>query len=330
MVKRGLRKFNGRRGLRTFGHPSGSMSHPGAAHLMRPAHAAESSDATTAVGPIARLSFVSQLPAPLPVPPSAAGAAALDFMRAEPRAAAHEPEIVVEVDIEGAHDAHDAHDALVAHDAHDPTAYDHPTAASFFAADPDDDDDQRSAGLRPVQRRAMLATFGMLAVFLLWLGGFLLYERVLMPAPVELNSAADSLYDDSAALAEQAALVPVNPEQLDKTGFEGAMQTADRLASHGQSGPALALYERALQLKPNAPTALAGKAYAYLNLNDRKAAKQYATQAVAVDATNAQAWVVLGIAEDLLGRRRAAQDAFRHCTTQGVGDYVADCRQLAR
>ena len=79
-----------------------------------------------------------------------------------------------------------------------------------------------------------------------------------------------------------------------------------------------------------AAAALAGKAYAHLNLNDQRSAKALAEQAVAADPTSSRAWIVLGAAEELLGSRSAAQAAYRQCAAQGVGRYVDECRKLVR
>jgi hypothetical protein len=65
-----------------------------------------------------------------------------------------------------------------------------PAAERFFSQPYPDHDEpaQRPALLSPTQRRAMRATFAMLGVFALALTLFLVYARVIMPVPAELDA----------------------------------------------------------------------------------------------------------------------------------------------
>jgi len=137
---------------------------------------------------------------------------------------------------------------------------------------------------------------------------------------------AEALQPLAARSAERAGSADASGEP----GFEQWLERAESLSRRGQSVQAVDAYERALQARPGAPVALAGKAYAYLNLNDRTAAKKLAQQAVAADPTSSRGWIVLGAVEELLGSRSAAQAAYRRCAEQGVGVYVAECRKLVR
>jgi hypothetical protein len=174
--------------------------------------------------------------------------------------------------------------------------------------------------MRTSDRLAMWATFGMLGVFFTAIFALVVYRNTVMPEAVELN--------DGFAPVQVTQLQPPSAAKADT--FEGLVAHARDCARRGFDQQALDTYERALSLRPGEPAALAGKAFAHLNLDDRFAAKQFATQAVTADPTNSQAWVVLGAAEELLGSRKASQDAFRRCATQGVGGYVTDCQKLVR
>jgi hypothetical protein len=62
-------------------------------------------------------------------------------------------------------------------------------AERFFEA-PADDETASFDAWETQGKRAMYATFAMLAVAVLLLGGFLFYARVIMPMPVELGVSA--------------------------------------------------------------------------------------------------------------------------------------------
>ena len=139
---------------------------------------------------------------------------------------------------------------------------------------------------------------------------------------------AASALPPSAAVDGVGSAEPARAEAA--PSFDVLLEQAESLSRRGQSAEAVAAFERALQRQPGAAAALAGKAYAHLNLNDQRSAKALAEQAVAADPTSSRAWIVLGAAEELLGSRSAAQAAYRQCAAQGVGRYVDECRKLVR
>jgi hypothetical protein len=61
-----------------------------------------------------------------------------------------------------------------------------PVAERFFSQAPHEHDD-KPARLPRVQQHAMRATFAMLGVFVVALAGFLIYSRVIMPRPAQLQ-----------------------------------------------------------------------------------------------------------------------------------------------
>ncbi|HET8932930.1 MAG TPA: hypothetical protein VFN67_05805 [Polyangiales bacterium] len=65
-----------------------------------------------------------------------------------------------------------------------------PAAERFFDQPCSEQDElaQRPASLAPTQRRAMRATFAMLGVFAVALTLFLVYARVIMPVPADLDA----------------------------------------------------------------------------------------------------------------------------------------------
>ena len=87
-----------------------------------------------------------------------------------------------------------------------------PVAERFFRQAPADnqEDNQadaleppRAAPLSPTERRAMRATFAMLAAAGLALASFLVYSRVIMPQPVQLTGEHVPAAPESAPLAQR-------------------------------------------------------------------------------------------------------------------------------
>jgi hypothetical protein len=136
-----------------------------------------------------------------------------------------------------------------------------------------------------------------------------------------------------APVAPPVLPVPVQPlasGNSPEPTFDELLAVAHSFVRRGNNQTALDAFEHALRVRPDAPSALSGKALTYLNLEDTQSAKLYASRAVAADPTNSEGWIVLGAAEEQLGSRDAAREAYRHCAEQGVGSYVVECRQLVR
>lgn len=155
------------------------------------------------------------------------------------------------------------------------------------------------------------------------------------PPPMAVSAAQPSAAASAPAQARPAPVLPV-PVQPLATGnspeptFDELLEVAHGFARRGNNETALDAFEHALRVRPDAPTALSGKALTYLNMDDTQSAKLYASRAVAADPTNSEGWIVLGAAEEQLGSREAAREAYKHCAEQGVGSYVVECRQLVR
>jgi hypothetical protein len=89
-----------------------------------------------------------------------------------------------------------------------------PVAERFFSqntAEEVEDPEPPPAALSPTDRRAMRATFAMLAAFAVAMAGFLVYSRVIMPQPAELTGEHGPVMDqsDGAANAAMATVTSV-------------------------------------------------------------------------------------------------------------------------
>ncbi|HEY2732336.1 MAG TPA: tetratricopeptide repeat protein [Polyangiales bacterium] len=125
---------------------------------------------------------------------------------------------------------------------------------------------------------------------------------------------------------------PAEPEaqRANAPSYDDLLEVGRTFARKERNSQALEAFQRALDARPNAPAALSGIAYVYLNLGDRTRAKDFATRALEADPKSSQGWIVLGAVEDMLGNRSAAREAYRKCASDGLGSYVAECRNLAR
>jgi Tfp pilus assembly protein PilF len=90
------------------------------------------------------------------------------------------------------------------------------------------------------------------------------------------------------------------------------------------------LYQQALAMNPNSSLALSRLAFGYLNRGENEQAMQFASRAVAIDPTSSEGWIVLGAAQHATGEREKAREAYRNCVEHGQGDYITECRRMAR
>ncbi len=128
-----------------------------------------------------------------------------------------------------------------------------------------------------------------------------------------------------------AAAEPVAPQPTPPAAAVQALVAQARALEHaGKPRQAMGLYEQAEALDPNAPEVLSHLAFDYLNRGDNQRAADYASRAVAVDPHSSEGWIVLGAARHALGDARAARDAYRKCVELGTGEYVEECRRVAR
>jgi predicted Zn-dependent protease len=88
-------------------------------------------------------------------------------------------------------------------------------------------------------------------------------------------------------------------------------------------------FRRALIQSPQGSAALSGLGYVYLNADEKQHAREYAERAVLADASNAEGWIVLGAALELLGDRAGARDAYKNCVERGQGPYLTECRRVS-
>ena len=57
-------------------------------------------------------------------------------------------------------------------------------------------------------------------------------------------------------------------------------------------------------------------------------AADLARQATAANPADAEAWLTLGGAYDMMGNKAAAKGAYKSCVTKGQGPQVAECKAL--
>jgi hypothetical protein len=95
--------------------------------------------------------------------------------------------------------------------------------------------------------------------------------------------------------------------------FDGLMQQARHAARHDNFSTAEASYKDALALKPKSVQALLGRANALLELKRYTEAEQSIRSALAVDAHDARAFLLLGDVLWVEGHDKAAREAYQRC-----------------
>lgn len=160
------------------------------------------------------------------------------------------------------------------------------------------------------------------------------------PAPVATQATQENAPEPREPIEPQlTAQSPVEPAEPDSNSVESAepdddaatvLERARKLEEQGKTRQALALYEAAAARLPKNSTVLSRLAFGYLNGARNSDALAYAARAIELDPSNSEGWIVLGAAQDALGDRKAAREAYRKCAELGRGTYVAECKRMVR
>lgn len=276
------------------------------------------------------------------------------------------------------------------------------TAETFFSTPPSEPpatetwDDLGPEELDPIHysKSAKRWTIGIVVFFVLGIGGFLLYNKVLMPTEEKLGGPVNPVLPtpdmikeapapQEPAPAEPAPTEPVaapeqpaaEPTAAEPTAAPGAEAVAEPVAEPVQPAeapvaeapPAEAapaepvaeapvadfdeaaykkalrrarqqgfrrsaekVFEEALAINPNGADALGGLAMLLLNRGKNQDAAQRALQAVTIDPSNSEAWIVLGAARGALGDKPGSREAYQTCAQKGKGKYVKECKRMLR
>ena len=240
-------------------------------------------------------------------------------------------------------------------------------------------------------RRAMLSSIAMVIVSTLFIGGYLIYHKLLMPTPVELgtggpvgfeslpptsmappaasegqglvappppisgtglgtpeseaNEGAADTVEGTEVQEEALVAAPVTPNTADTASdavvaADGALTPAmaeayakllidgSKLQRAGKVQEAKAAYERALAILPIGSGALSKLALLHLDAGQRKKARGYAQRAADLDASNAEAWIVLGSIRQAENDIDGAQRAYAKCAAIADPQYSEECERL--
>ncbi len=104
----------------------------------------------------------------------------------------------------------------------------------------------------------------------------------------------------------------------------------EQLERRRRNRDAEAAYQRAIEANPGGAAAMANLAFMLLNRGQNAPAAELAQRAVAIDPTSSKAWITLGAAKQALRDRAGAAEAYQNCVERGQGEYVDECRQMAR
>ncbi|HTU57036.1 MAG TPA: hypothetical protein VMF89_01360, partial [Polyangiales bacterium] len=154
--------------------------------------------------------------------------------------------------------------------------------------------------------------------------------------PKAAEPAAAPQQQPAPATAEPAKQQPTPDEQAAKPASE-APSNADQVLAKGRSleqrgkkQDAINLYAKAAEEGSANSQMLSRMAFLYLNQGKNALAETAAKRAADADETNSEAWIVLGAALDGLGKKPAAEQAYRNCAQKGQGQYVTECKRMLR
>jgi tetratricopeptide (TPR) repeat protein len=154
------------------------------------------------------------------------------------------------------------------------------------------------------------------------------------PAPKALGSEPAQKSASSAAAAQPTAaesIKPAQPSQLSadaQASLSQALSKGKNLEQKGKIQDALALYTKAIEGGAASSQLLSHMAFLYLNQGKNALAEIHAKRATDADETNSEGWIVLGAARDQLGKKPAAEQAYRNCASKGQGQYVTECHRM--
>lgn len=124
---------------------------------------------------------------------------------------------------------------------------------------------------------------------------------------------------------------PDAPENApDPANYDTLLNEANTLSRRGKRADVVAAYERAIAANPNADAALSKLAFYYLNAGKNDDAQRYALRAVTANPKSSEGWIVLGAAREALRDREGAREAYRNCAERSEGEFVVECKRLAR
>jgi predicted Zn-dependent protease len=155
-------------------------------------------------------------------------------------------------------------------------------------------------------------------------------EPAAKPAPSEAAKPSPAAEQPA---EEETAKAPTDKPQPASNAQVNAAQVLAKgrsLEQRGKKQDAINLYAKAVEEGTASSQLLSRMAFLYLNQGKNALAETAAKRATDADDTNSEAWIVLGAAQDGLGKKQAAEQSYRHCAQKGQGQYVTECKRMLR
>jgi hypothetical protein len=140
------------------------------------------------------------------------------------------------------------------------------------------------------------------------------------PAAAPVPAPAEPAAAPPAAAAVAAAAPPAAPV--------GDVATLFAEAKRLRGARKIAALNDLVAANPMNAEILAVLGFEYIQRGDNRRALEFAQRAVAVDPTSSQGWITVGAAQEGLGNKGAAREAYRNCVERGQGAYVRECRAM--
>ena len=197
-----------------------------------------------------------------------------------------------------------------------------------------------AAPMSAANRRAMLATLGLLGGCAAAAVAFALLSDHVMVAPARLAGAANPVVIESwtpkasesaPAAAQQIALVAAPraaapPEDAPADVSAPEVEVAPAAAKSVREAPA----PTAPAVPESEADTLTKRAYRELGRGDAREAEHLANLALMQDGSSAGTYIVLAGARDALGNAEGARSAIRACVLHAKDRLAATCKTLAR
>jgi hypothetical protein len=182
-------------------------------------------------------------------------------------------------------------------------------------------DSRRLEVVVPPERRQRLANYVKIAV------GFSAVLCLAAVARVGLSHVTRSSAAEHAVVAAQIAPLPIAPKPIQPVAVPAALPEPPPAPSQAQEEPA-AVAEPAVPAKSAKEEKEAARTS--LERGKRQDAIDAAGRSVELDPTDAEAWLILGSAQQDSGHWKVGRDAYSECVKQAKVGPIGECRMMLR
>ena len=147
------------------------------------------------------------------------------------------------------------------------------------------------------------------------------------PPPVSTTVPTPTVTATETAVAADAAVIEI-PEPTATATTTATAPTATTTATEAPTATVTATATATVTAPPTGGGSLTSQAQRALDRNQIQTAISLAKQATDANPGDAEAWLILGGAYEMVGNKTAARAAYRSCASSATGSRVSECKAL--